>query len=153
MKKLLLLPLTFICTLIVTAQTPSDVLFNKYSNKTGVELSVNAQPTDVKNSSISTVIKAMTVNKPDDEKSTSKLYRNVKKDCLKFFKNKDYVVIQQEKDEHESFTVYKYAKNGTLEMCFLTISDETLTLELTQTKGLTEKAMANAELNVKRVNM
>ncbi len=152
MKKLLLLLPTVIITSLATAQTPSDLVINKYRNEKGVELSVNAQPaTGGENNSVSTVMKEMTIYKRDGEKSTGKLYRKVKKDCLKFFKHKDYAVIQQEKDEHESFTAFKYTKNGILEMCFLTISDEMLTIELTQTTGLTEKAIANAELNVSRV--
>jgi hypothetical protein len=94
----------------------------------------------------------MTVNAEaeDDEKGKSKLYDKVKNDCVKLFKNKNYVVIRRDKDDDESFTVYKYAKNGIVEMCVLTINDDELTLESTKISGLSKEAMNNVEFKIKK---
>ena len=86
----------------------------------------------------------------DDEKGKSKLYNKVKNDCVKLFKNKDYMVIQHDKDDDESFTAYKYAKNGVVEMCVLTISDDELILDTAQMNGLSKEAMNNVEFKFKQ---
>jgi hypothetical protein len=152
MKHLLLLVLSIVWISVALAQTPSEKLFSKYGNKEGVEISVTSQPPvkdTVLNTLISTVIKIMTVN-ADDEKGKSKLYNKVKNDCVKFFKSKEYAVVQHDKDNHESFTVYKYAKKGLVEMCILTISDDELTLESNQMSGLPEEAMNNIEFKINK---
>ncbi|GEM_PF-6364119 len=157
MKNLLSLILPIFCISVVGAQTPSEVLFNKYGNKKGVELFVTSQPAlkvDAKNIAVSSVIREMSIAAEDeDSEKKSKLYNKVKRDCMKLFNNKDYVIIQQDKDDIESFTAFKYAKNGVLEMCVLTINEEKLTLESTLTAGLPETAIANAEINIKRTKM
>jgi hypothetical protein len=155
MKHLLSLVLSIVCISVAVAQTQLEKLFTKYGDKKGVEISVTSQPPvkdTIRNTLISTVITAMTVNAEaeDDEKGKSKLYDKVKNDCVKLFKNKNYVVIRRDKDDDESFTVYKYAKNGIVEMCVLTINDDELTLDSTKISGLSKEAMNNVEFKIKK---
>lgn len=148
MKHLFSLVLSIVCVSVGVAQTPLEKLFTKYKDEKGVEMSVTSQPPvkdSVRNTFISTVIREMTVNA-----DASKLYNKVKNDCVRFFKNKNYKVIQYDKDDDESLTVYKYAKRGVVEMCVLTINDDEGTLESTQMSGLSKEAMNNVEFKIKK---
>ena len=148
MKLLLLLFLSIPTISVVIAQTPSEKLFKKYGNKEAVEYHVTTQSQvkdSIRNTMITTVIKTMSID--NDDKANSKFFKKMTNACVKLLKRNDYMMIHRDKDDDESITVCKYAKNGVVELCVLSIDEETLTLTSTRIIGLTDEGMKNVDVN------
>ena len=151
MKQLTLLMISALFISFAIAQPPSEKLFKKYGDKKGVESSVTSQPfiiDTVRNTSITSVIKTITISSDGEEstgKTSTQLFKSATKDCLKLLNSKGYTLIHQEKDDEETLKVCRYAKNGIIEMCVLEIDNDELTLTSTQFSGLTEEGMRNVK--------
>jgi len=150
MKQFVLL-LSFVLFVSCTfAQPPSEKLFKKYGDKEGIDVSIHSEQLAVDSSTntpITSVIKTLTVENDDEEKHRSKLFKQLVNECKKLLENKNYAVLQHEKDEDELTKICKYAKNGTVEICILELDEDELTLTTTIITGLSEKAMKDFKFN------
>lgn len=144
MKQFTLVMISVLFISFSNAQTPSEKLFKKYGDKKGVELSVVTQPPvkdSARNTTITSVIKTMTISSDGGESTSAELFMSATKDFVRLLNSKGYTLIHLEKDEEDTVKVCRYTKKDIVEMCVLEISNEEVILTSTQIKGLSKEAM------------
>jgi hypothetical protein len=146
MRSLLLLFVSIGFLSLSYAQTPIDVVFKKYSDKDGVDISIDKIP--MKNDSVikaplSTISKTLTFSNDESDKKIAKLFQQILLDCNKILSRKEYVLISNEKDDDATHKVFKKEKGAVAEICELEYDADELTLTVTQISGLTKEMQKN----------
>ena len=134
-KSLLLLLLSIISITLAIGQTPSKVLFKKYENVNGVNLSLTPN------------ITTMSIDNDDDDRSVRKLFKKISKDCIKLLKNKNYKTLVFEKEDDGFTKVSAFEKNGLIETCILEIIDGSLILTSTLMDKSTQARSQRIQIN------
>ena len=140
MKFLTLLLTVFIFS-ASSAQSLTDVLFTKYSNRNEVSISTDiaALPKDsTATVPLSMTVNTLTVENEDGVKRTNRLMKQILRDCDKILSQKDYSAISIDKDGMMSHRVYKYHSGNITEIFDLEQEEERLTLTVTRITGLAQ---------------